>query len=87
VQRPAVTRHLKNIFESGELTEETTSSILEHMAPHRQTYQTKYYRTCWAKVSHEGRWHDRRTAVSLPQLLCGSGRVSRTRTALCPNTL
>lgn len=31
IQRPAITKHLKNIYESGELNEETTSSILEHM--------------------------------------------------------
>jgi len=32
VQRPAITKHLKNIFESGELEEESVSSILEHTA-------------------------------------------------------
>ncbi len=30
VQRPAITKHLKNIFESGELAEQAVSSILEH---------------------------------------------------------
>lgn len=30
VGRPAITRHLKNIFESGELDEKVVSSILEH---------------------------------------------------------
>jgi hypothetical protein len=30
VKRPAVTKHLKNIFESGELDEKVVSSILEH---------------------------------------------------------
>ena len=34
VQRPAVTKHLKNIFESGELKEEVVSSILEHTTQH-----------------------------------------------------
>jgi hypothetical protein len=34
VQRPAVTKHLKNIFESGELEEGKVSSILEHTTPH-----------------------------------------------------
>lgn len=29
VQRPAITKHLKNIFESGELEEHSVSSILE----------------------------------------------------------
>jgi len=32
VQRPAVTKHLKNIFNSGELKEDSVSSILEHTA-------------------------------------------------------
>ena len=34
VQRPAVTKHLKNIFDSGELKEEVVSSILEHTTQH-----------------------------------------------------
>ena len=49
VQRPAITKHLKNIFESGELTEEEVSSILEQTTPHgaiegqTQTQEVKYY--------------------------------------------
>ena len=34
VQRPAISKHLKNIFESGELVEEVVSSILEHTTIH-----------------------------------------------------
>ncbi|HMR89341.1 MAG TPA: hypothetical protein PKD51_14365 [Saprospiraceae bacterium] len=34
VQRPAITKHLKNIFESAELNEEVVSSILEHTKQH-----------------------------------------------------
>ena len=34
VQRPATTKHLKNIFESGELQENLVSSILEHTTKH-----------------------------------------------------
>ena len=30
-KRPAITKHLKNIYTSGELNEEDTCSILEHM--------------------------------------------------------
>lgn len=30
VQRPAITKHLKNIFDSGELEESSVSSVLEH---------------------------------------------------------
>jgi hypothetical protein len=49
VQRPAVTKHLKNIFESGELDEKVVSSILEHTTEHgavaekTQTNLVKYY--------------------------------------------
>ena len=43
VQRPAVTKHLKNIFESGELLEDSVSSILEHTAEDSKTYKTTFY--------------------------------------------
>jgi hypothetical protein len=43
VQRPAITKHLKNIFESYELDENSVSSILEHTANDGKTYNTKYY--------------------------------------------
>lgn len=43
VQRPAITKHLKNIFESGELDENSVSSILEHTAEDGKKYPTKFY--------------------------------------------
>ena len=43
VKRPAITKHLKNIFESGELSENSVSSILEHTADDGKTYKTKFY--------------------------------------------
>jgi len=49
VQRPAITKHLKNIFETGELQEDMVSSILEHTTQHgaiegkTQETKTKYY--------------------------------------------
>ena len=49
VQRPAITKHLKNIFESRELQEDVVSSILEHTTKHgaisgkTQSKPTKYY--------------------------------------------
>ncbi len=43
VQRPAITKHLKNIFESGELVEESVSSILELTAADGKKYKTKLY--------------------------------------------
>ncbi|MEA3306962.1 MAG: virulence protein RhuM/Fic/DOC family protein [Elusimicrobiota bacterium] len=33
-KRPAITKHLKNIFKSGELNEKVVGSILEHTTPH-----------------------------------------------------
>lgn len=43
-KRPAITKHLSNIFKSGELEEGSTCSILEHMAADgSRTYSTKYY--------------------------------------------
>lgn len=43
VQRPAITKHLKNIFESGELKENSVSSILEHTAEDQKKYKTSFY--------------------------------------------
>jgi len=49
VQRPAITKHLKKIFESGELQEQVVSSILELTTEHgaiagkTQTNKVKYY--------------------------------------------
>lgn len=43
VKRPAITKHLKNIFESGELREDSVSSIMEHTAPDGKAYSTKFY--------------------------------------------
>ena len=43
VQRPAITKHLKNIFDSGELWEDSVSSILEHTASDGKNYKTKFY--------------------------------------------
>lgn len=48
-KRPAITKHLGNIYKSGELELESTSSILEHTTVHgaikgkQQTQRTKYY--------------------------------------------
>lgn len=43
VQRPAITKHLLNIFESSELEENSVSSILEHTAADGKKYETKFY--------------------------------------------
>ena len=43
-KRPAITKHLKNIYTSEELDENSTCSILEHMGNDgKQAYSTKYY--------------------------------------------
>jgi len=42
-QRPAVTKHLKNIFKSSELYENSVSSILEHTAADGKKYKTAFY--------------------------------------------
>jgi len=43
VQRPAITKHLKNIFETGELDGKSVSSIMEHTAEDGKKYQTLFY--------------------------------------------
>ena len=49
VQRPAITKHLKNIFETGELDEKVVCSILERTTQHgaiegkTQTNPVKFY--------------------------------------------
>jgi hypothetical protein len=44
VNVPAVSKHLKNIFETGELTEDSVVSILEITAADGKNYATKFYR-------------------------------------------
>jgi hypothetical protein len=41
-QRPAVTKHLGNIFKSGELEENSVCSILEHTAVDGKEYKIKF---------------------------------------------
>lgn len=43
VKQPAISKHLKNIFESGELDENSVHSILEYTASDGKTYKTKFY--------------------------------------------
>ena len=43
-KRPAITKHLNNIYNAGELDKNTTCSILEHMGNDgKQRYVTKFY--------------------------------------------
>ena len=44
VKVPAISKHLKNIYDSGELEQNSTFSILENVGNEgKQVYQTKYY--------------------------------------------
>ena len=42
-KRPAITKHLGNIFKSGELEQNSVSSILEHTASDGKVYKTQFY--------------------------------------------
>lgn len=42
-KRPAITKHLTNIFKSGELDENSVRSILEHTASDGKVYKTQFY--------------------------------------------
>lgn len=44
VQTPAICKHLKNIFDSQELDENSVISILETTAEDGKNYATKFYR-------------------------------------------
>ena len=43
VDRSVVTKHLKNIFESGELSEDSTCANFAQVADNGRTYQYKFY--------------------------------------------
>ncbi len=43
VKQPAISKHLRNIFDSGELEENAVHSILEYTAADGKNYKTKFY--------------------------------------------
>ncbi len=43
VRQPAISKHLKNIFEEGELRKESVYSILEYTANDGKIYKTQFY--------------------------------------------
>ena len=43
VKQPAISKHLRNIFDSGELNESSVYSILEYTAGDGKKYKTKFY--------------------------------------------
>ena len=42
-QRPAITKHLSNMFKTKELDRDSVSSILEHTAADGKVYKTRFY--------------------------------------------
>lgn len=42
-KRPAITKHLSNIFKSGELDEDSVRSVLEHTVADGKIYKTQFY--------------------------------------------
>lgn len=42
-QRPAITKHLSNIFKTNELQEKSVCSVLEHTAADGKSYKTRFY--------------------------------------------
>lgn len=42
-QRPAITKHLNNIFKKAELSQNSVSSILKHTAADGKSYKVQYY--------------------------------------------
>ncbi|OGE82538.1 MAG: hypothetical protein A2846_02920 [Candidatus Doudnabacteria bacterium RIFCSPHIGHO2_01_FULL_49_9] len=42
-KRPAITKHLRNVFKSAELSQNSVSSILEHTAVDGKIYKTQFY--------------------------------------------
>ena len=43
VKQPAISKHLKNIFESNELSQDSVHSILEYTATDGKVYNTSFY--------------------------------------------
>ena len=44
VDRTVITKHLKNVFKTQELAEESVCAIFAHTAGDGKNYNTKYYR-------------------------------------------
>ena len=69
VQRPAITKHLKNIFESGELQENSVSSILELTADDGKKYSTKkIFYTIAVRSATKSRWLWRKMSMKSTEL-------------------
>ena len=83
-KRPAITKHLTNIYKTGELERDGTCSILEHMGHDGvQQYRTAYYNldailAVGYRVNSREATQFRRWASSLPRMR-PFGRSSRSR--------
>ena len=83
-KRPAITKHLNNIYNSGELDRESTCSILEHMGnDEKQKYVTKFYNLD-AILSVGYRVNSRNAVATAPQQHRNSSETARRRRGLCP---
>ena len=58
-QRPAITKHLNNIFKTKELLEKSVSSILEHTADDGKVYKTKFYNPSFILYGKRSSFHRR----------------------------
>ena len=91
-KRPAITKHLSNIYKSGELEREGTCSILEHMGNDgKQSYRTMFYNldailsVGYRVNSRNATGHNRSgcngarsyaSCVRMPRVSCPSGACS-----------
>lgn len=53
VERSVITKHLKNIFDTQELDEETVCAKIAHTAEDGKTYQTKFYHLAKATAEYD----------------------------------
>lgn len=56
VQRPAITKHLNNIFSEKELDKNTVCSKMEHTAEDGKNYQTEFYGLDSIVVDYDDLW-------------------------------
>ena len=80
VQRPAITKHLLNIFEDKELDKNSVCSKMEHTATDGKKYQTEYYNldaiiSVWYRVNSIRATQFRRWATNILKTFTIQGYV------------
>ena len=75
-ERSVITKHLRNIFASGELDRDSVSAFFAHTAADEKTYQVQYYNLD-AIISVGYRVNSKRGIVM--HLLCDRNQPSRPR--------